>query len=73
MVQKKINRTTTYGLVSVRDSLINYSFHRLQFDFGVTIYGIISSNPLEIAVGILSLKLGLSNKILIGLIIGFLI
>ena len=41
--------------------------------WGVTIYNIINTNPLEIAIGILALKLGFSNKILLGLIVAFLI
>ena len=73
MVQKKVNRIFNYTAISVRDSMINNILTSHHFDFGVTIYSIIASNPIEIAVSILSLKLGITNKVLIALIIGFLI
>jgi hypothetical protein len=41
--------------------------------WGVTIYNIINTNPLEIAISILALKLGITNKIILGLIVAFLI
>ena len=41
--------------------------------WGITIYNIINTSPLEIALGILALKLGMTNKIILGVIVAFLI
>jgi len=73
MVCKKVMRVSKYSVNYFRDSMINNILTSHHYDFGVTIYSIIASNPIEIAVSILSLKLGITNKVLIALIIGFLI
>ena len=37
-----------------------------NLNWGVTIYNIVSTNPLEIALSILAVKLGVTNKIVLG-------
>jgi hypothetical protein len=73
MVKKKVNRIINYSVLNARDYLITQTLNHYHYDFGVTILNIISTNPIEITVGLLSIKLGITNKILIGLIIAFLI
>lgn len=53
--------------------MITQMLNHYNMDFGITILNIISSNPLEITVSLLSIKLGITNKLIIGLIIAFLI
>jgi len=73
VAKKKVNRIFNYSALNSRDYLITKILNNYHYDFGVTIMNIISSNPLEITVGILTVKLGITNKILIGLVIAFLI
>jgi hypothetical protein len=56
-----------------RDIAINQALINCNIQFGVAIYSVISMNPYEIALSILAVKLGISNKIVIGLIIAFLL
>ena len=55
-----------------RDLLINRLCKMYNFDYGLIVYNVIIYNPVEVAISILALKLGM-NKILLSLIIAFLI
>ena len=56
-----------------RDIAINQALVNSNIPFGIAVYGVISMNPYEIALSILAVKLGVSNKIVIGLVIAFLL
>ena len=56
-----------------RDVSINQALISSKFNWGVSIYNIVSANPLEITLNILAIKLGITNKIIISVIIAFLI
>jgi len=43
-----------------------------NFDYGLIVYNVIIYNPIEVAISILALKLGM-NKIILTIIIAFLI
>ena len=73
MVQKKVNRVLHFSVMNARDTMITKTLSHYHIDFGVTIMNIVTTNPLEIAVSILAIKLGITNKIILGLIIAFLI
>ena len=62
-----------FSVINARDTMITKTLNHYHFEFGITIMNIITSNPLEIAVSILALKLGITNKLILGLIIAFLI
>jgi hypothetical protein len=55
-----------------RDILINKLFSHFQLEYGLTIYNIATASPIDIVIGVLSLKLGL-NKVAIMLILAFLL
>ena len=55
-----------------RDALINQVCKMYNINYGLVVYSIVVFNPLEMAISILALKLGV-NKIIISLIIAFLI
>jgi hypothetical protein len=55
-----------------RDTCINHLCKAYNINYGLVIYNTIMFNPLEIAISMLALKLGM-NKILITLIIAFII
>ena len=48
-----------------RDVAINQALISSHFNWGVAIYNIITTNPLEITLNVLALKLGFTNKIII--------
>jgi len=56
-----------------RDVAINQALISSHLNWGVTIYSVISANPLEIALNILAVKLGVTNKIILTLIVAFLL
>ena len=56
-----------------RDIAVNQALINSNLNWGVTIYNIVSTNPLEIALSILAVKLGVTNKIVLGLIIAFIL
>jgi hypothetical protein len=55
-----------------RDYAINYLLKMYNVSYGLVIYNTIMFNPIEIAISILALKLGV-NKLVLGMIIAFLI
>jgi hypothetical protein len=57
---------------ATRDALINEVCKMYNINYGVLVYSIVVFNPLEMAISILALKLGV-NKLVISLIIAFLI
>lgn len=74
MVQKKVIRVSRNGLIMSRDIAINQILINSNINaFGITIYNVLTANPYEIAISILAVKLGFSNKLIIGLIIAFLL
>ena len=56
-----------------RDIGVNQGLASCHLNWGVTIYNIVNTNPLEIALSILAVKLGVTNKIILGLIIAFIL
>jgi hypothetical protein len=56
-----------------RDVAINQALISSNLNWGVSIYNIVSANPLEITLNILAIKLGITNKIIISVIVAFLI
>ena len=56
---------------------IDYSINKLLNNslvpFGLTIQNIIAYHPYEIALSVLALKLGITNKIILSIIIAFLL
>lgn len=56
---------------------IDYSINKLLNNslvpFGITIQNIMSYHPYEIALSVLALKLGITNKIILSVIIAFLL
>ena len=56
-----------------RDVAINQALISSKLNWGVSIYNIVSANPIEITLNILAIKLGITNKIIISVIIAFLI
>ena len=56
-----------------RDVAINQALISSNLNWGVAIYNVISSNPLEITLNILAIKLGITNKIIISVIVAFLL
>ena len=73
MVQKKVVRVGWNGIRIGRDIGMNQILINTGIDFGVTIYNILTVHPYEVALSILAVKLGFSNKILLGIILAFLI
>ena len=55
-----------------RDTLVTKILNHYNINNGLLIYNIISANPIDIIIGIISVKLGLS-KIVVTLIIAFLL
>jgi len=58
--------------IAVNQILVNSHINSLGM-VGITIYNVMTANPYEIAFSILAVKLGFSNKILIGVILAFLL
>jgi hypothetical protein len=73
MVPKKVMRVSKYSVNYCRDNAINQIMINGNMTFGLPLYNIIVASPIDIAVSLIALKLGITNKILIGLIIAFLI
>jgi hypothetical protein len=73
MVCKKVVRVSKYSVNYCRDNAINQIMINGNMTFGLPFYNIIAASPLDIAVSLIAVKLGITNKILIGLIIAFLI
>jgi len=74
MAAKKVMRVGRNSVMLSRDIavnqiLINSNIH----SFGITIYNILTVNPYEVALSIIAVKLGFSNKIALALIIAFLL
>ena len=72
MVQKKALRSYYIMRDTARDALINQLCKAYNINYGLIIYNTIMFNPIEIAISILDMKLGM-NKLLISLIIAFII
>lgn len=80
MVQKKALRVSNNLFTISRDIIINQILKdngltkgSSALTFGLTIYNIATLKPLEVAVGILAVKLGFSNKVILALIVAFLL
>ena len=73
MVSKKVIRVSRNGFIMSRDIAVNQILVNSSMNFGLTIYNIMTANPYEVAISILAVKLGFSNKIILGLIIAFLL
>jgi hypothetical protein len=72
MVQKKGLKIFCITRDVTRDLLINRICKMYNFDYGLIIYTAITYNPIEMAISILALKLGM-NKIVLSLIIAFIL
>lgn len=77
MDQKKILRVNSNiydnGKSSLLSALIPSGSNFEYINFGLTIYQILSYNPYEIAINLIAIKLGITNKIIIALIIAFIL
>lgn len=62
-----------FSATNARDTIITKTLNYYHIDFGITILNILTTNPYEVALTIIALKLGISNKIILGLIIAFLV
>ena len=71
-VQKKIKNIFFKFFDIGRDTLINKLLNYYHINNGILIYSIISANPIDMVIGLLASKLGLS-KVVIMLIVAFLI
>jgi len=71
-VQKKIKNIFFKFFDIGRDTLINKLLNYYHINNGILIYSIISANPIDLVIGLLASKLGLS-KVVIMLIVAFLI
>lgn len=72
MVQKKTIKIFRVSRDITRDLLINRLCKMYNFDYGLIVYNVIIYNPIEVAISVLALKLGM-NKIILTIIIAFLI
>lgn len=72
MVQKKGIKSIKVIRDAGRDYAINKLLNLYNIQYGVLLYDIIMLNPIDIALSIIALKLGI-NKMLLGLIIAFLL
>jgi hypothetical protein len=61
--------------ISVNQIVIsgNSTKYAYMFNFGLDVYNIVSTTPIEMAIAILGIKLGITNKIILSLIIAFLL
>ena len=73
MVWKKVIRISKNIFGMGRDVAVNQALINAHINWGVTIYSVISANPLEIALSVLAVKLGVTNKIILTLIVAFLL
>ena len=71
-VQKKIKNIFFKFFDIGRDTLINKLLNYYHINNGILIYSIISANPIDLVIGLLASKLGLS-KVVIMLIVAFLL
>jgi hypothetical protein len=71
-VQKKIKNIFFKFFDIGRDTLINKLLNYYHINNGILIYSIISANPIDMVIGLLASKLGLS-KVVIMLIVAFLL
>jgi hypothetical protein len=74
---KKVIRVGVNGVKIGRDLAVNQMLMHTNLyalnSIGITIYNVLTANPYEIAFSILAVKLGITNKILIGVILAFLL
>ena len=73
MVWKKVMKVSKNMLFMGRDVAINQALYRADMNWGVTIYNVITTNPIEITLNLLAVKLGFTNKLIISLIIAFIL
>jgi len=71
-VQKKLKNIFFKFFDIGRDTLINKLLNYYHINNGILIYSIISANPIDMVIGLLASKLGLS-KVVIMLIVAFLL
>jgi len=71
-VQKKLKNIFFKFFDIGRDTLINKLLNYYHINNGILIYSIISANPIDLVIGLLASKLGLS-KVVIMLIVAFLL
>lgn len=70
---KKVSRVHN-NLISIgMDFSINKILDMYHIPFGITIQNIMSYHPYEVALSIIALKLGITNKLLLTLILAFLL
>jgi len=70
--KKKLNRINYKIKDIARDTFVTKILNHYNINNGILIYNIISANPLDVIIGIISAKLGLS-KIIVTLILAFLL
>jgi hypothetical protein len=59
--------------IAVNQLVVSGYTAKYGLNFGVDIYNIITTSPIEMAIALLGIKLGITNKIILSLIIAFLI
>ena len=70
--KKKLKRISYKIKDIARDTFINKILNHYNISNGLLIYSILSANPIDIVVGILATKFGVS-KVIVTLIIAFLL
>jgi hypothetical protein len=74
MVFSKKGLRIRNNLISVgMDYSINKILSNYHIPFGITIQNIIAYHPYEVVLSLLALKLGITNKIILSVIIAFLL
>ena len=69
---KKVTRVSYRLRDLARDTLVDRIFRYYHIDSGLMLYQLLTYNPLEVVIGILSAKFGIS-KIIITIIVAFLL
>jgi hypothetical protein len=72
VVQKKVSKLGLKLMEQSRDYFISELFKHFKISNGLILYNIVTSNPIDIVIAILSIKLGLSKTVII-LIVAFLL
>lgn len=70
--QKKVSNVSYRVRDLARDALVDRIFRYYHIDTGLMLYQLLTLNPLDVVIGILSAKFGVS-KIIITIILAFLL
>jgi hypothetical protein len=56
-----------------RDAAISQMLSNCNAGIGLVMYNLVSTNPIQVAITMMAVKMGITNKIVLGLIIAFLL